>query len=369
VRFPGWVPVFSALLMVPQWLPAQSANSVLLVVNQADSLSRRVGDYYVHKRSIPLKNVCRLNVTSEEAVSREVYETDVERPVAACLEKNGLQEQVLYIATTIGVPLRVTGPGHGPSSETAAVDSELTLLYAKAKGMKVARAGMVPNPFFGKTAEPFRHPRFPIYLVTRLAGYDFADIQGMIDSSLRARNRGKFVLDLNSAESGPGNDWLRQAAAQLPAGRVLVDETSRVLYGLSDVIGYASWGSNDSNRHRRMLGFHWLPGAIVTEFVSTDGRTFHRPPDTWNITTWKDPAHFFAGSPQSLAADYIHEGATGASGHVDEPFLAATPRPNYLFPAYYSGRNLAESYYLAIPGLSWMNIVIGDPLCRIGRPR
>ncbi len=50
-----------------------------------------------------------------------------------------------------------------------------------------------------------------------------------------------------------------------------------------------------------------------------------------------------------MTADYIHDGVTGASGHVYEPYLQFTPRPNILLPAYYHGRNLAESYYLAIP--------------------
>ena len=73
------------------------------------------------------------------------------------------------------------------------------------------------------------------------------------------------------------------------------------------------------------------------------GRTFQRPPDSWTISTWKDKANYFAGAPQSLTADYIHEGATGCSGHVAEPYLVATPRPDLLLPAYFSGRNLAES--------------------------
>ena len=71
---------------------------------------------------------------------------------------------------------------------------------------------------------------------------------------------------------------------------------------------------------------------------------------------------------QTLTADYIHEGATGCSGHVAEPYLFATPRPDLVLPAYFSGRNLAESFYLGIRGLSWQNIVIGDPLCRLGKP-
>jgi uncharacterized protein (TIGR03790 family) len=69
-----------------------------------------------------------------------------------------------------------------------------------------------------------------------------------------------------------------------------------------------------------------------------------------------------------LSADAIHEGATGASGNVYEPFLAACVRPDYLLPAYYRGRNLAESYYLAMPFLSWQGIVLGDPLCSLGKP-
>jgi hypothetical protein len=73
----------------------------------------------------------------------------------------------------------------------------------------------------------------------------------------------------------------------------------------------------------------------------------------------------WGGRPQSLAAGYILEGATG---HVDEPYLTMTPQPNLLLPAYYQGRNLAESYYLAIPALNWAEHRPGDPLCSIGKP-
>ena len=101
----------------------------------------------------------------------------------------------------------------------------------------------------------------------------------------------------------------------------------------------------------------------MTEYVSTNGRPFERPPEDWNISNWQSRELWFHGSPQTLTADYILEGATGASGHVHEPYLAL------LLPAYYQGRNLAESYYLAIPALSWQNIVVGDPLCVIGKPK
>jgi len=198
--------------------------------------------------------------------------------------------------------------------------------------------------------------------VTRLAGYDLADVQGIIDRALAARNRGKFVVDVQRGGNEAGDRWLREAAQAIPKDRVVLDDSPGVLYGQADVIGYASWGSNDPNRKQRHLGFRWLPGAIMTEYVSTNARTFQRPSDKWMLGA---P---FGGSGQSLTADYIHDGVTGASGHVYEPYLQFTPRPNILLPAYYNGRNLAESYYLAIPLLSWMNVVIGDPLCALGRP-
>lgn len=347
---------------------SQTAENVLVVVNRSSAVSGRIGEYYIHQRLVPLKNLCRIKTTASEEISREVYVNEIERPIMRYLLGHNLSEKILYIVTTLGMPLKIRGAGEGMATEAAAVDSELTLVYGKLKGRKYNVAGLVLNPFYRKMGARFTHRQFGIYLVTRLAGYDFEDVRRMIDRSLTVQNRGKFVIDLKSGDASGGDEWLREAARALPAGRVILDETEHVLYSQHDVIGYAGWGSNDRHRKQRFLGFDWLPGAIVTEFVSTDGRTFDRPLDSWNITTWEDKAHFFARSPQSLTADYIHEGATGCSGHVYEPFLAATPHPQYLLPAYFHGRNLAESYYLSIPALSWQNIIVGDPLCRIGTP-
>ncbi len=346
---------------------AQKPENVLVVLNQPSAISRQIAGYYMKKRGIPPLNVCALRTTQDEHISRAVFDKEIARPLAACLTAKHLQEQVLYIVTTKGVPLKIDA-SQGKDGEYASVDSELTLLYADMKGTPHSLAGPLTNPFFGKLDIPFSHPRFPIYLVTRLAGYDFADVKAIIDKSLIAKNRGKFVIDLRSSDDVNGNSWLRTAALLLPKDRVILDETDEVLYNQKEVIGFASWGSNDKNRHKRLVGFEWLPGAIMTEFVSTNGRTFKRPPDSWNISTFKDTKLFWDDSPQTLTADYIHEGATGASGHTDEPYVQFCPRPDYLLPAYYNGRNLAESYYVSIMGLSWQNIVVGDPLCSLGRP-
>lgn len=336
-----------------------------MVVNQRSVISREIGEYYIHKRDIPLANLCTIDTAPEETIERPVYDKQIEAPIGAFLTKNNLAEKILYIVLTSGVPLRINGPGDELRSEASAVDSELTLLYARLHGARIPHAGPAPNPFFRQSNTPFRHPTFSMYLVTRLDGYNITDMKALVDRALQARNAGKFVIDLKKRDSTQGNEWLRAAALLLPKNRVVLDDSATVLSGIQDVIGYASWGSNDPDRRRRFLKFHWLPGAIATEFVSFDGRTLKPPPPGWELGTWGDHKSWFAGAPQALAADYIHEGASGASGQVFEPYLAFCPRPDFVLPAYYSGRNLAESYYLGVPGLSWMTVIIGDPLTRL----
>src|SRR5579864_2272143 len=88
---------------------AQTSANVLLVVNQSSEISRHIGDYYERKRAVPAENVCRLRVTDAEEIDWTVYEKQIEEPVAACLKQGKLEEKILYIVTTLGVPLRVKG--------------------------------------------------------------------------------------------------------------------------------------------------------------------------------------------------------------------------------------------------------------------
>ncbi|MBL8177386.1 MAG: TIGR03790 family protein [Bryobacterales bacterium] len=339
------------------------------MANQASPVSKSIAEYYARKRGVPARNVCYVHTSAAEHVPRPVYEQQLAQPVARCLAERKLTESILYIVTTLGVPLGVGG-SQGMNGTAASVDSELSMLYFAMRGGKYRLEGPYPNPFFKKLDEKLDRARFPIYLVTRLAGYNFGAVRDLIDRGLAPANQGTVFLDQRDAGETTGDEWLRDAAIRLPQNRVVLEESTAVLYGRKNVIGYGGWGSNDKNRTRRWSGFQFLPGAIVTEFVSSNGRTFERPPERWTFSTWKkeDEGKWFKGSPQSLTADYVEEGATGVSGHVYEPYLRYCPRPDVLFPAYVGkGRNLAESYYLSLPALSWMNIVVGDPLVRLGR--
>jgi len=357
------------LAPLPWLLAAQNLDSerTLVIVNSESALSAQIVDYYLKKRNITASRVCPLRAGTAETVDRPTYRSAIEAPLMQCLARQ--PRPIHYLVLTAGLPLRVSGTD-GMEGTQASVDSELAILYAKRMGQTVPLKGGVRNPYYAQIYAPFNQRQFPVYLVGRLGAYDLATVKRMIDQGLEARNRGNFVFDMKEGENeNSGDEWLNSAALQLPGRRTVVESSSKVLEGQKDVIGYASWGSNDRARKRRLLGFQWLPGSVASEYVSTNGRTLARPPDRWNLgNEWRLPGALFADSPQSMAADYLAEGASAVTGHTDEPYLNATPRPDYLFPAYYSGRSLGEAYTASLLKLSWRNVLFGDPLMRLGPP-
>lgn len=361
-----------ALLLVYLAVAAEArgegeARRTLLVANLDSPVSRQVAEYYALRRSLAPGQVCQVRAGEGETLDRAQYRSAIEAPVLQCLGRQS--GPIHYLVLTAGLPLRIDG-SPGMEGTLASVDSELMTLYAKRAGKTVALEGGWANPFFGQIDAPFDQRRFPIYLVGRLAAYDVATVKRMIDDAFRASNQGSFVFDLKEGEDrNAGDAWLSRAALQLPGRRTVVESTRQVMERQQRVIGYASWGSNDPNRNRRLLGFQWLPGSVASEFVSTNGRTLIKPPDAWNLgNEWRTPAKLHAGSPQSMAADYLAEGASAVTGHTDEPFLRYTPRPDWLMPAYHNGRTLGEAFAASLEVLSWRNVLFGDPLMSLGPP-
>ncbi|HEY3885031.1 MAG TPA: TIGR03790 family protein, partial [Vicinamibacterales bacterium] len=349
---------------------AQGPANVLVVSNDRSATSTEIAREYVRRRAVPDSNVCRISAPTTETTTRGAYESTIEQPIWNCIARHHAEDRILYIVLTKDGPIRIAGTA-GRGGTVASVDSELTLLYRRRSGRPVPLPGFVPNPYFAGSAHAsaaFTHAKYDIYLVTRLDGYTVDDVRGLIERGAAPARQGFFVLDGRASLVDPdGNGWLRTAAERLRAmglgDRVVLDESAKVLTHVDDVLGYYSWGSNDSAIRIRDFGMKFVPGALAAEFVSSDARTFTEPPASWMPGSDSDPARRFAGTPQSLIGDFIHAGVTGTAGHVNEPYLEATIRPDILFPAYAAGANLAEAFYAAMPYLSWQTVVIGDPLC------
>ena len=358
---------FLPLFFLALSLHAQTGENVLLVVNRNSPVSRQIADYYRPRRSVPVKNVCTIDTTTDEEIQWNVYEQQIEKPIADCLKKAGLVESVLYIVTTLGVPLKVDGPGSRQLAEHASVDSELALLYSKLKGVEDLAHRRLSQPLLHAPRHALPASRLP-----HLPGHPPGSLRSGRRQGhhrpLAERPQSRQIRHRPAIAQGRAGQRLaahrRHAAAQVARGARRNHRVRSTTRPTSS--GTPVGAPTTTTAPQRFLHFQWLPGAIAAEFVSTSARTFRRPPDNWSPSTaWGDKSKYFADSPQGLIADLLHEGATGASGNTYEPYLNACARPDYLLPAYNQGRNLAESYYLSLIYLSWQSVIVGDPLCAL----
>jgi hypothetical protein len=195
--------------------------------------------------------------------------------------------------------------------------------------------------------------------VTRLDGYTVDDVLKLIDHGSNPVTEGRVVLDQRASWLALGNAWLKAAADRLAdAGlgdRVLLEATGKVVTNEPSVIGYYSWGSNDPAITERNLGDRVRARRLAAMFVSfrwPNRFTSRRLPGV------SDPGRsgetYFGGAPQSLAgrldsARACHRRCR-ARGRSRFSMRQSDRRS---LSAYFSGMNLAESFYLAMPNVSW----------------
>lgn len=319
-------------------------KNVLVIINDKSPVSRAIGVYYAHKRSIPAKNVCHINCTTEEMTINETYRGEIEKPVKEYLAKTGLNKTVDYLVLTKGVPLRLHS-GWSVDSLLMVMDVPTSLENMKVHAM---------NPYFAKS-EHFSHAAFGFYLATRLDGYTVSDAKALVDHSLAAKpEKGLFLIDSTPRRDKSGYAVMNSAmvSAHDVIGRKgytsSLDDGEVFAEGHKGLMGYFSWGSNDPEYDaKKYQANRFHSGAIAETAVSTSARSMNKLDD----------------KGQSQIGDLIAAGVTGVKGYVAEPTLAAIADPTILFDRYLDGYNLAESFYMASRFIFWRDVVIGDPLC------
>ena len=88
---------------------AQSAANVLLVVNEASADSAGIAAHYARVRSLPSDQILRLKVDAADEIDRASFNSAIQAPIAAWLQKHAAQDRILYIVLTKGIPLRIKG--------------------------------------------------------------------------------------------------------------------------------------------------------------------------------------------------------------------------------------------------------------------
>ena len=338
----------------------QSYADVLVLINANSVESEQIGTYFAAQRNVPAANIIRIAVPVTEEIT-DVQFRDLRTQVETAIVARGLKDAVNYIVTTKGMPLKISC---ADPYNNASVESELMLILGKYQSF-IGGFNRTYSPYYGVHGD-FSHAAYDIYLVTRLDGYSVSDVYGLIDrtatipSSIPAG--AKFVMDQDTvwnSLAGYLNTNMKNAATLLAAKQLtaVLDETNLYLTHQTNVIGYASWGSNDhfasavTDNGKQYNTY--LPGAIGETYVSTSARSFTAP----------------MSYGQSAIADMIAEGISGVKGYVYEPYSSSMADVSILFPMYADGFTLAESFFSASSYISWMDVVVGDPKYRLVNTR
>jgi uncharacterized protein (TIGR03790 family) len=377
--------IFFIALISCSWLRADSLPSQTIVVYN-DSLpeSKDLAEFYAQARNIPLTNLVGLQTSKEETISRAEFQQTILDPLRTAFtqrqwwtikkEANGQNNvtanQKKIFALMWGVPLRIApvAPAPGPvdpktgqappvpapaagQQNEASVDSELVLFGASPPSY----SGGVNNPLFNKpTAFNAEAPPF-IMLVGRIDGPSPAVCRRMVKDALTAEKTGlwgRVFLDL--ARKGPGYDegdlWLLGAGKALGAAgySVTIDAHPQTLptnYPMTETALYFGWYTRSIDGPFVNPSFKFLPGAIACHLHSYCATTVRSTTAEW-------------------CGPLLARGAAATFGTVWEPYLAMFTRFDVFTDRLLKGAPLAEAMWLATPAISWMNVVLGDPLYR-----
>jgi hypothetical protein len=164
---------------------------------------------------------------------------------------------------------------------------------------------------------------------------------------------GRAYIDSAANTSGGlevGDQWLGEVAKQLRKAGVPVvpEETPAIFpdgYPMSDTALYYGWYAHGVAGPFTQPGFRFLPGAVAVHIHSFSANTLRDPNANW-------------------VAPLLTKGAAAVIGNVYEPYLQLTANLQTFNDRLLHGFTFAESAYMAQPALSWMSVMVGDPLYR-----
>ncbi|MBQ7525920.1 MAG: TIGR03790 family protein [Abditibacteriota bacterium] len=365
------------------------SDYVLVVQNEKSPVSMRVASYYVQKRHINKRNIVTISVqdsskdTAGEKITLDDFAQKIYKPVRDHLTANKTENKIKYIVLTKGIPIKLDKDPVDGKVFPQSVDSLLAGMDLKEPVMLQIRPSNAKLGFptinrYWNSKEPFSHEKYGGYLVTRLDGYTEADAKALVDRALGdppakpvalldCQNvRGDEDLkDIPVSFIAPdGTPRFRGMTYQkydydiLKAAKILEERgdievrlsTDQTFTGCEKSLTfYASWGSNDKGFSQEVYrSLRFTPRSIAETAVSTSGRTM-LPRE----------------GGQSLMCDLVAQGVAGCKCYVSEPYLYAIASPSIAFELYAEGRNLAESFYAASRVITWKDIVLGDPLCKL----
>ena len=352
------------------------AESTIVIYNNTAPESRELAKFYADKRRIAQDHLIGLDCPTEEEITREQYDATIAAPLRELFKrhhwwtvKESPDKSPVVTASTIhfvamikGIPLKIHAtsaypgdqPGAGPvrNRNQASVDSEMAVLAAYSRQI----SGVALNPYF-RSFRPIAELANPgLLLVCRLDAPNAETVRRMIGDAIATEKNGlwgrAYVDAANKTVSAgaTGDEWLAEIVGQLhKVGVPVVYENTPALfpeaYPMTDCALYYGWYAGKVTGPFTHPDFHFMPGAIAVHIHSFSGSTLRDPNATW-------------------VGPLVTKGAAASLGNVYEPYLQLTSRLDTFNDRLLHGFTFAESAYMATPVLSWMTVMVGDPLYR-----
>lgn len=357
------------------WEPAKET---VVIYNSKLPSSKALAEEYAELRNIPEERLVGLACSGEETISREAFEDSIREPLLRkfikakwwemekrdLIDPNGkvygqspqvVSSRVSVLVIMRGVPLRIARSARSDAAgqeDEASVDSELAALGMVNRNIK----GVIENRYYESTLSfADHHQAKGQLLVGRMDAADDETVRRMMLDTIHAEKVGlwgRAVVDFSLKDGAyvQGDQWLGRSVALYRERGVPVyaERSKEVLAGpwpLPDTILYFGWYTPHVAGAFADENFRFKRGAIACHLHSFSAASLRDPKAYW-------------------CAPLLAHGAAATLGNVWEPYLTLTVRFDVLNARLLDGFTLGEAAWAATPGLSWMNVLIGDPLYR-----
>ena len=332
----NWLNLDNQTIAVPNGFDAIEVydySDVGVLINNKSEASKTIGWAFVQARNISHERVFVFDLDGTptgETINRNQFTDFFALPFLEMLNNRSNVSDMNYLVTSKGMPLKVNG-----GQNKASFDQEFALLggsYNNSIGGDYWSTHSY-GPLSGGGFESFSRQKHGFYLVTRLTGYTVETALDLIDKANNSLGQsGTYVLDLATNRNGSGykfwNDDLYTANSTLTDlynQSVYFDEETGFVTNVSNVMGYASWGSNDGNwgaNWGRNTGFEtedtsWSSGVKYwnsTVPTLSSGDSF-----AWNYQTGVKNAGS-ASLEATISASCSDESSNGTQGIFAEYF-------------------------------------------------
>jgi len=332
----NWLNLDNQTIAVPNGFDAIDVydySDVGVLINNKSEASKTIGWAFVQARNISHERVFIFDLDGTptgETINRNQFTDFFALPFLEMLNNRSNVSNMNYLVTSKGMPLKING-----GQNKASFDQEFALLggsYNSSIGGDYWSTHSY-GPLSGGDFESFSRQKHGFYLVTRLTGYTVETALDLIEKANNSLGQsGTYVLDLATNRNGSGykfwNDDLYTANSTLTDlynQSVYFDEETGFVTNVSNVMGYASWGSNDGNwgaNWGRNTGFEtedtsWSSGVKYwnsTVPTLSSGDSF-----AWNYQTGVKNAGS-ASLEATISASCSDESSNGTQGIFAEYF-------------------------------------------------